>query len=113
MSKVQSFDQFKKRHIGPDAIQQQSMLHKIGVQSLDQLIEETVPASIRMKKKLRVPEALSEFEYLRDLKSTAQLNKVFQSFIGMGYHGTITPSVILRNVFQNPRLVHSIYTISG
>lgn len=78
------------------------MLKVIGVNSLDQLIDETVPDPIRNKGGLNLPEAQSEFEYLKELKEVAVLNKLFKNYIGMGYFGTITPSVILRNIFQNP-----------
>ena len=95
-------DRFQDRHIGPNAVETAEMLAAIGVDSLEILIEQTIPAAIRSLKPLEMPEALSEFEYLRELKQTAKLNKVFRSYIGKGYYGTITPSVILRNVFQNP-----------
>ncbi|MCK6694639.1 MAG: aminomethyl-transferring glycine dehydrogenase, partial [Thermoanaerobaculia bacterium] len=72
------------------------------VNSLDELIEQTVPDSIRLKTPLQLPEPLSEFEFLQELKNTARLNRVMRSYIGMGYYGTITPSVIARNLFQNP-----------
>lgn len=78
------------------------MLKTLNVGSLDELIAQTVPKAIRLPKPLELPEPLSEFDYLEDLKSIARLNKVTRNFIGMGYYGTITPAVILRNVFQNP-----------
>jgi len=102
MKNIRFFDQFVDRHIGPNQEEQQAMLSTIGVESLDELIDETVPASIRMQGELDLPEALSEHEYLRELKATASRNKSFRSYIGMGYAGTITPSVILRNIFHNP-----------
>lgn len=102
MSQFERFDRFEKRHIGPNAGELDAMLRTIGVDSLDQLIDETVPAKIRMNKKLDLPEAQSEFEFLNELQQTANLNKVFRSYIGLGYYGTVTPSVILRNIFQNP-----------
>ncbi|MEM1322885.1 MAG: aminomethyl-transferring glycine dehydrogenase [Bacteroidota bacterium] len=102
MSKATSYDQFSRRHIGIGEEETEMMLRQIGVESMDQLIDETVPSSIRMKKKLRVPEALSEFEYLSMLKEIAARNEVYKSYIGLGYYGTITPSVIARNIFQNP-----------
>jgi len=95
-------EQFASRHIGPNETELQEMLKAIGVSSLDQLIDETVPKAIRSPKALDIPEAISEYAYLRELKSTASLNKVFKSYIGLGYYPTITPSVILRNVFHNP-----------
>lgn len=102
MSKLVSFDQFRKRHIGIGAKELNNMLQKIGVDSLDQLIEETVPSNIRSSKPLDIPVALTEYEYLSELKSIAAKNKVFKTYIGLGYYNTITPSVILRNIFQNP-----------
>ena len=102
MSKLPFTDQFARRHIGINETELETMLKTIGVGSLDQLIDETVPKPIRSKKGLKLPNALSEFEYLEELKKTAAMNKVFKSYIGQGYHGTITPSVILRNIFQNP-----------
>lgn len=78
------------------------MLQTIGVKSLDQLINETVPDKIRLKQEMDIPAAMTEYDFLNELKQTAAKNKVYKSYIGMGYNGTITPSVILRNVFQNP-----------
>lgn len=93
---------FAKRHIGISAAEREEMIATIGVSSLDQLIDETVPAGIRMNKKLDLPPALNENEYLTMLKGIASKNKVFRTYIGQGYYGTITPPVILRNIFQNP-----------
>lgn len=93
---------FLKRHLGPSANQTEEMLKTIGVKSLDQLIDETVPAAIRLKQPLNLPEGISEYEYLEHIREIAAKNKVFKSFIGMGYYNTITPSVILRNIFENP-----------
>ncbi len=94
--------EFTGRHIGPNEQDTNAMLQTIGVGSLDELISKTVPASIRLKKPLKLPAAQSEFEYLNELKKVAAKNKVFKSYIGQGYYNTITPSVILRNVFENP-----------
>lgn len=102
MSPIEFHDKFVDRHIGIKEEQLPEMLKAVKAKSLDQLIDETVPSNIRLKRKLKIPAASSEFEYLNTLKKTAALNKVFKSYIGQGYHGTITPSVILRNVFQNP-----------
>lgn len=95
-------DQFSNRHIGPNANEVEEMLAAINVSSLSQLIDETVPAEIRMTAPLDLPEALSEYEYLSELAETANKNRLFKSYIGLGYYNTITPSVILRNIFQNP-----------
>jgi len=93
---------FIDRHNGPRKDELENMLKVIGVDSLDQLIEETVPYSIRLRKPLNLPAGLNEFEYINHIKALAAKNKVFKSFIGMGYYNTITPGVILRNVFENP-----------
>jgi glycine dehydrogenase len=93
---------FASRHIGPDEREISKMLKKIGCNSIDTLIEETVPASIRLNSPLNLPEAVSEFQYLKDLKIIASKNKVFKSYIGLGYHNCITPGVILRTIFENP-----------
>jgi len=93
---------FINRHNGPDTDEAALMLSAIGVESLDQLIDETVPASIRLPKPLNLPAGLNEFEYLNHIKVLASKNKVFKSYIGMGYYNTITPGVILRNIFENP-----------
>src|SRR6185437_9582129 len=94
--------EFVLRHIGPNDTETSEMLATIGVDSLDELIDKTVPSGIRLQKKLDIAEPISEFEYLSELKKTANKNKVFKSYIGQGYYDTITPSVILRNLFENP-----------
>lgn len=94
--------EFQTRHIGPNEADTRNMLSVIGAGSLDQLISKTVPDSIRIKKPLDIPAAMSEYQYLSELKKTASKNKVFKNYIGQGYYGTITPSVILRNIFENP-----------
>jgi len=94
--------EFTGRHIGPNEEETNEMLKTIGVESLDELISKTVPSSIRLKKPLKLPVAQTEFEYLTELKKIAAKNKVFKTYIGQGYYNTITPSVILRNVFENP-----------
>lgn len=95
-------DRFERRHIGPSESETQEMLKVLNVKSLDELIEQTVPSAIRLKKPLSLPPVQSEFEYLQDLKKAAELNRVMRNYIGMGYSGTITPPVILRNLFSNP-----------
>src|ERR1043165_618852 len=94
--------EFTARHIGPNDRETSEMLATIGVDNLDELISRTVPDAIRMDHALRVPPQLSEADYLRELKTTSLKNKTFRNYIGMGYNDTITPSVILRNVFENP-----------
>src|SRR3954469_7904975 len=94
--------EFASRHIGPDEKDVSLMLKEIGVSSLDQLINETIPASIRLKNELDLPAAKTEYNFLKDLRKVASKNKIFSSYIGLGYYNTITPTVILRNVFENP-----------
>lgn len=95
-------DSFQRRHIGITESEKDAMLQKIGVSSLEDLVNKTVPDDIRMNRDLKVPASMTEFEYLNQLEETAAKNKVYKSFIGQGYYGTITPSVLLRNIFQNP-----------
>ena len=95
-------DKFVNRHIGPDEGQIKEMLDVVGVNSLDQLINETIPSQIKLNKKLKLEEPLSEYKFLENLKSVSSKNKIYKSYIGMGYYPTITPQVILRNVLENP-----------
>ena len=95
-------NEFSGRHIGPNKAETTAMLAEIGVNSLEELISKTIPDGIRIKSDLETPPAISEFAYLNELKNVAAKNKVFKSYIGQGYYDTITPSVILRNVFENP-----------
>lgn len=97
-----STERFVTRHIGPRDSEIDEMLKVVGVKTLDELIDQTVPKGIRMDKPLNLPTPLSEQEYLAKIKGIASKNKVYRSFIGMGYYGTHTPSVILRNIFENP-----------
>ncbi len=98
----QYVEKFESRHIGPDTSQVEEMLKVIKANSVDELIEQTIPATIRLKKPLALPDAKSEYQFLQDFKKIASKNKVFKSFIGMGYYNTITPGVILRNILENP-----------
>lgn len=102
MSKINYHDRFVNRHIGIRENELKEMLSVIKADSLDQLINETVPENIRLERQLNVPEAMTEFEYLQHIRELASKNKCFSNFIGLGYYGTITPSVIARNIFQNP-----------
>jgi glycine cleavage system P protein (glycine dehydrogenase) len=95
-------EEFIGRHIGPKEQDTTEMLKTIGVDSMEDLIGRTVPAAIRMNHKLAIPEGVSEAEYLEQLKETSLKNKVFKTYIGQGYYDTHTPSVILRNIFENP-----------
>jgi glycine dehydrogenase len=94
--------EFIGRHIGPDEKQTNRMFNTIGVSGMDEMVSRTVPSAIRMDHRLNLPEALSEAEYLRLVKDISLKNKVFRTYIGQGYYDTHTPSVILRNVFENP-----------
>ena len=98
----QQSTQFQQRHIGPNQQELKGMLSTIQEPELESLISKTVPDSIRIKSDLAVPKAISEFEYLTQLKAVAAKNKLYKNYIGQGYYGTITPSVILRNIFENP-----------
>jgi glycine dehydrogenase len=95
-------EQFQSRHIAPNEADTAKMLKTIGVNSLDELIAQTVPDRIRLKKPLNLPPAKSEFDYLTTLKQTSLKNKVFKSFIGKGYYDVIVPGVIQRNILENP-----------
>ena len=98
----QQANEFAGRHIGPTKKETAGMLKTIGVGTLDELIDRTIPASIRSRKPLALPAAMSEHQYLGSLREIAGGNKVLKSYIGQGYYDTIVPSVILRNVFENP-----------
>ncbi|MBK9959678.1 MAG: aminomethyl-transferring glycine dehydrogenase [Chitinophagaceae bacterium] len=94
--------EFQQRHIGPNEEETAEMLQTIALDSIDQLIDLTVPKNIRLDESLDVAGPVSESEYLNELKKIASQNKIFKSFIGQGYYPTIVPNVILRNVFENP-----------
>jgi glycine dehydrogenase len=94
--------EFIQRHIGPNLDDTQKMLSVIGLKSVEELISKTVPDNIRSKKAMEIPAGLTEFEMLQSLKKIGEKNIVATNFIGQGYYGTITPSVILRNIFENP-----------
>src|SRR6187397_1957473 len=95
-------DSFAPRHIGPRGEDVAAMLKEVGARSLDTLIDEAIPASIRLKAPLNLPDGESESTYLARRKTVAKKNKVFRSFIGLGYSDTLTPCVIRRCVFENP-----------
>ena len=93
---------FIRRHNGPQNNDIKIMLEEMGLDSVDQLIDETIPAKIRMKEDLDISEGMTEYEYLNHIRSLAAKNKVFKTYIGLGYYNTIVPPVIMRNVFENP-----------
>ncbi|MDT3422896.1 glycine dehydrogenase [Pseudomonas protegens] len=102
LSQLREPNAFLNRHLGPDAEEQQAMLASLGLGSRAELIEQTVPPGIRFNRALDLPPALDEAAALARLKGYAGQNQVWTSLIGMGYHGTLTPTVILRNVLENP-----------
>jgi len=102
LTDLEQTDDFIRRHIGPDAAEQQAMLDALGAASLEDLVGQTVPQSILRNELLELGAPRSEAEVLGYLKQVASRNQVFTSCIGMGYHGTLTPTVILRNVLENP-----------
>jgi len=93
---------FSRRHIGPSEAEKKAMLAAIGIDSISTLIDRTIPAQIRLDGGLKIADAMTEQEYLQHVSELAAKNQVFKSFIGLGYHETIVPSVILRNVLENP-----------
>ncbi|WP_367086133.1 aminomethyl-transferring glycine dehydrogenase [Pseudomonas sp. HOU2] len=102
LSQLRDPEAFLRRHLGPDAAEQQAMLDSLGLGSRVELIEQTVPPGIRLNRALDLPPALDEQAALAKLRGYAEQNQVWTSLIGMGYHGTLTPTVILRNVLENP-----------
>jgi glycine dehydrogenase len=95
-------DKFVDRHNGPRAKDVTAMLEKIGASSVDELIAQTVPAAIRLKKPLNLPSGMSEYQYHKHLRGVAAKNKVFKTYIGLGYYNTIVPAVVQRNILENP-----------
>jgi glycine dehydrogenase len=102
MGALDASDWFVRRHIGPSPDERDAMLAAVGAPSLDALIDEVIPASIRLETPLTPPPPESEHQYLRRLARIARQNKLFRSYVGLGYHDTVTPSVILRMVMENP-----------
>ena len=95
-------ESFQNRHIGPNEDEKKEMLQTIGVDSVEQLIDQTIPSHIRFKEDLNLPSAQSESEFIEELKSIASKNKIFKSYIGQGYYNTFTPQVVQRNILENP-----------
>ena len=93
---------FIKRHNGPRCTDIEKMLSRIGVSTIDELIEKTIPANIRLEKPLNLPKGMNEYQYLNHLKEIASKNQIFKSFIGLGYYNSLTPGVIQRNILENP-----------
>src|SRR5437660_8725655 len=99
--KIDSTD-FSRRHIGPNEAETAEMLHVLGFENLDALIDATVPKNIRLDRELNLPEAKSEADALAELRTISKKNQVAKSFIGAGYSDCITPPVIQRNILENP-----------
>ena len=95
-------ERFEYRHSGPSEAETTQMLTAIKAASIEELISQTIPAAIRKQKAMNIPEAIDEYTFLKNFKETASKNKLFKSYIGAGYYGTITPTVILRNILENP-----------
>ncbi len=102
MRSFQHPDVFEQRHIGPNTDEINEMLKLCGVKSVDELIDETIPVNIRLKEKLKLDESLSEFEFVHHLTGIAKKNKIYKSYLGMGYYPAILPAVIQRNILENP-----------
>ena len=95
-------DFLSRRHNGIGPKDEETMLRKIGVSSLDELIDKTIPSNIRLKEPLDLPKPMTEYEFAQHIAQLASKNKLYTTYIGMGWYGTITPAVIQRNVFENP-----------
>lgn len=95
-------DAFIDRHVGPSENEISEMLASLGVASIDEMIDKTIPENIRFKKDLNLPEAVTEYKFLNEFKQLAQKNKVYKSYIGLGYHNCVVPGVIKRNILENP-----------
>lgn len=95
-------DKFPRRHIGPEPPEQKEMLRTLGLENIDELIDNTVPSSIRFRGEMNISKALTETELLARLRLIAKENQVWRSYIGMGYHNCIVPTTILRNILENP-----------
>ena len=95
-------DEFVERHIGPNEEEIKQMLLKIGAKSIEQLLEETIPEAIRLDENLDLPDGISEYAFSKTIQKLGRENKLFNTFIGLGYHAAITPAVIQRNILENP-----------
>ena len=93
---------FARRHNGPQPAEVEKMLKVIGVGSIDELIDKTIPAKIRFKEPLDLPQGMNEYEYFTMLKAMASKNKMYATYIGQGYYNTIVPAVLQRNILENP-----------
>ncbi len=102
MNNLEITKRFADRHIGPTQSEVDEMVSELGYNSLDELIENTIPKQIRLSEKMELDESISEYKFIEELKSLSSKNKVFKTYIGMGYYPTIVPAVIQRNILENP-----------
>lgn len=102
--RIQKLNSFAYRHIGISPEDEQAMLKEMRVNSMDELISKTIPANIRIGE-MNLPDALTEYSYLQEIKKKASQNKVYKTYIGMGYYNTITPAVIRRNILDRKSVV--------
>jgi len=102
MINLNTGEKFELRHLGKSNEEITEMLSVIGVNTIDELIDQTIPSKIRLKKPLQLPSPSSEYNFLKDFKKIVSKNKIFKSYIGLGYYNTITPTVVLRNILENP-----------
>jgi glycine dehydrogenase len=102
LTELEENDSFVRRHIGPSEVELAAMLHAVGATTLDDVAGRTIPAAIRYNETLRLPPPIDEAATIAELRALAAQNAATKSLIGMGYHGTVTPPVILRNVLENP-----------
>ena len=102
MTSIYPLPDFEARHLGPTKADISGMLEEVGYDSLADLVNKTIPESIRMEGELNLPLALSEAEFIGHFRSVASKNRVFRSLLGMGYSDTLVPGVILRNIMENP-----------
>ena len=113
LAALEAADSFVSRHIGPSESDIAAMLHVVGAATLDDLAAKTVPPAIRTNQALDLPPPIDEAAVIAELRALAAQNTLTKSLIGMGYHGTHTPPVILRNVLENPGLVHRLHAVPG
>ena len=113
LTALENQTEFQARHIGPGPQDTAHMLAAVGSNSLAELIAKIIPAGIYQQTPLKTGAALSEAQALEKIKQLASQNKLLKSFIGQGYYGTYTPGVILRNILENPSLVHRLHALSA
>ena len=102
MNDFQLYEKFENRHLGPNESERNEMLNEMGFSDINDLMDKTIPKSIKLKRELKLDEPISEFEYINKLRKIASKNKIFKNYIGLGYYPVITPAVIQRNILENP-----------